>query len=87
MQIPRKGRKAERLMDVRLATKLIVKRGNVFLVGRILGSRELRWSTSPYDAWSTRSKESAMKVAKKIGGDLWLFNPIAGQLRMMNLTE
>ena len=60
---------------------LIVKRGSEFLVGTILYSTDLRWSDSPWDAWATRSKDKAMKVARKTGGDLWLFNPVAGQLR------
>ena len=64
-------------MDIRTCTVLIVKRGAKFLVGRIQYSLEFRWSGSPYDAWSTR-KEA---VARLTGGDLWLWNPVAGQLR------
>ena len=68
-------------MDIRLSTVLIVKRGSQFLVGRIPYSLEYRWSDSPYDAWKTRSAETAKKVAHLLGGDLWLFNPPTGQLR------
>ena len=68
-------------MNIRLCTVLIVKRGSQFLVGRIPYSLEFRWSDSAYDAWSTRSREAAEDVAKLIGGELWLFNPVAGQLR------
>lgn len=68
-------------MDIRKSTVLIIKRGAEFLVGRIPYSMELRWSGSPYDAWKTREKEKAQAVAHVVGGDLWLFNPIAGQLR------
>ena len=68
-------------MNVRKCTVLIVKRGSQFLVGRIPYSTELRWSTSPYDAWKTREREAAQKVARIVGGDLWLFNPVVGQLR------
>jgi hypothetical protein len=70
-------------MDIRLKTVLIVKRGALFLVGKILYSSEYRWSDSPYDAWSTRDREEAEFVAHRIGGDLWLFNPVAGQLKEM----
>ena len=63
------------------ATVLIVKRGAVFLVARIPYSKEYRWSASAYDAWQTRDKEDAKDVAKRVGGDLWLFNPPTGQLR------
>ena len=68
-------------MDIRKATVLIIKRGDAFLVARIMGSCELKWSTSPWDAWSTRRREEAERVARAVGGDLWLFNPIAGQCR------
>ena len=67
-------------MNIRKCTVLIIKRGSMFLVGRIPYSRELRWSISPYDAWKTRERETAEKVARVIGGDLWLFNPVVGQL-------
>lgn len=67
--------------EIRKATAIIIKRGAEFLVGRIPYSTELRWSRSPYDAWRTRSRESAKKVARLTGGDQWLFNPIVGQLR------
>ena len=68
----------------RLATGLIVRRGTDFLVGRIPYSLEYRWSRSPYDAWSTRTREDAQKVARRTGGELWLFNPISGELREYN---
>ena len=63
------------------ATVLIIKRGAEYLVARIPYSMEFRWSRSPYDAWQTRSAEQAKKVAELLGGDLWLFNPVNGQLR------
>lgn len=63
------------------ATVLIVRRGVEFLVARIPYSLEFRWSRSAYDAWGTRSAEKARKVAEMLGGDLWLFNSITGELR------
>ena len=68
-------------MDIRECTVLIVKRGSMFLVGKIPYSAEFRWSGSAYDAWQTRKREKAEEIAQKIGGDLWLFNPVAGQPR------
>lgn len=67
------------------ATVLIVRRGCEFLVARIPYSLEFRWSSSAYDAWSTRSAEKARKVAELLGGDLWLFNSITGELREARL--
>lgn len=66
---------------IRRATVLIVRRGSDFLVGRIPYSLEYRWSTSPYDAWGCRKKKTAEEVARRLGGDLWLFNGITGELR------
>jgi len=68
----------------RKATVLVVRRGVEYLVGRIPYSLEFRWSRSPYDAWGTRDRESARKVARMVGGDIWLFNPVVGQLRELN---
>ena len=68
-------------MDIRKCTVLIIKRGAEYLVGRIPYSMEFRWSGSPYDAWKTREKEKARAVAHMVGGDMWLFNPVNGQLR------
>lgn len=66
---------------IRQATVLIVKRGAEYLVGTVLDTRILKWSTSPWDAWRTRDREQAKKVAGRLGGDIWLFNPVAGQIR------
>lgn len=68
-------------MNVREKTCLIIRKGPDFLVGTILYSTDLRWSISPWDAWQTRSREQAERVAGKTGGTLWLFIPILGQLR------
>lgn len=68
-------------MNIRECTVLIVRRGGEYLVGRIFGSMELRWSRSPWDAWSTRRRNDAIMVANRTGGEVILFNPVAGQLR------
>ena len=39
------------MADIRKETKLIIKRGNEYLVGLVMGGPELRWSTCPWDAW------------------------------------
>ena len=67
--------------DIRKKTGLIIRKGSEYLVGAILYSTDLRWSRSPWDAWRTRDREKAEKLARVTGGDLWLFNPVAGQLR------
>lgn len=72
-------------MDIRRATTLIIKRGNQYLVGRVFGFSELRWSIYPYDAWSTRNIENAQRVAKRLGGRIILFNPVVKQMREARL--
>ena len=68
-------------MNIRTKTGIIIQRDNMYLVGVIFGSTELRWSTSPWDAWITRNKDDASRVARMVGGVRMLFNPVAGQLR------
>ena len=72
-------------MDIRRMTGLIVQRGEDFLVGTILYSTDLRWSRSPWDAWITRDRDKARRVAHVVGGDLVLFNPVSGQRREARL--
>ena len=68
-------------MDIRKLTGLIIRRGNEYLVGTILYSTDLRWSKSPWDAWITRDRTAAERVAGRVGGEIVLFNPAAGQMR------
>ena len=70
-------------MNIREKTRLIIRRNGENMVGRILYSRELRWSTSPYDAWWTKNKAKAEEYARRTGGIVMLFNPAAGQLRVL----
>ena len=72
-------------MDVRTKTGIIVKRGSEFLVARQIGTGVMKWSNSPYDAWITRNRETAKRIAQRLGGDLFLFNPVVGQMREMTL--
>lgn len=65
--------------DIRKQTCLIIRRNGRYLVGRILYSDDLRWSTSPYDAWRTRDRGAARRVARATGGTTMLFNPIIGK--------
>ena len=74
-------------MNIREKTGIIIQKGNEYLVGLVLGGPELRWSLSPWDAWGPRDMEKARKIARRTGGDLWLFNPVAGQLREVIRNE
>ena len=69
--------------DVRRATRLIIRKNGEYMVGRILYSRELRWSTSPNDAWWTRDMEKAEDMARKLGGIVVMYNPVVNQIRVL----
>ena len=69
--------------DIRKATCLIVRKNREYLVGRILYSDELRWSGSPYDAWRTKDREAAERVARRTGGIVMLWNPPTRQMRVL----
>lgn len=70
-------------MDIRRETCIIIRKDGEYLVGTICYSTDLRWSGSPYDAWKTRRKEDAERVARKVGGEMVLFNPIVNQRRVI----
>ena len=70
-------------MDIRRATCIIIRKDGEDLVGTICYSTELRWSIYVHDAWRTRRKEDAERVAGKVGGELVLFNPIVNQRRVI----
>ena len=70
-------------MNVREKTGIIIQKGNEYLVGVVVGTKILRWSISPWDAWITRRRDKAFMVADRVGGERVLFNPVAGQLRAL----
>ena len=72
-------------MDIRKKTALIIRKDGEFLQGRIMDSKLYRWSISPWDAWMTRSREKARNMQAENGGEIMLWNPIAGQLREARL--
>lgn len=65
-------------MDIRMYTNLIVKKGRLFLQAN--GFYGLQWTPSQYDAWMTRNRGDAERVAELLGGELWLFNTASGDL-------
>ena len=68
-------------MDIRRETCIIVRKDGYYLQGRKWLSNELNWTGSAYDAWRTRRKEDAERVARKVGGEMVLFNPIVRQMK------
>ena len=70
-------------MDIRKQTSIIIRKNSEFLVGKICYSNELKWSSSPYDAWRTRDREEAAEVARATGGVMVLWNPIVKQMKVI----
>jgi len=68
-------------MDIREKTGIIVQKDGEYLVARQIGTGLFVWSRSPWDAWITRSKLDAYRVAYAAGGEMFLFNPVAGKVR------
>ena len=69
--------------EIRRQTALIIRRNGEYLVGRELYDGPLRWSGSKYDAYRTRDREKARRIARITGGVVLLFNPIIGEVRML----
>lgn len=68
---------------LRKETCIIIRKHGEYLVGTVLYSSDLRWSGSKYDAWRTRDREKARRIARATGGVMVLFNPIIGKTRVM----
>ena len=66
-------------------TELIIQKGTEYLVGLSIAGN-LRWSNSIYDAWRTKDKKAAKFIAKRVNGNLMLFNPINGDRRGMECS-
>ena len=69
--------------DIRRQTCVIIRKNGQYLVGKILGSQDLRWSIYAHEAWRTRDREEAEEVAKKVGGIMVLYNPIVRQTKVI----
>ena len=70
-------------VDVRLYTRVIIRKKGRYLqcVDSVLGG--LVWSASPWDAWWTRKVDVARDVAIKTGGVPVLFNPVTKRTALL----
>lgn len=67
--------------DIRLHTYLIIRRNGEYVGGRILGSKEIRWTIYAHEAAKTRNRQIAEIAARRVGGILMLYNDITGEAR------
>lgn len=75
------------MMDIREKTALIIRKGNMFIQTISAVTSGMIWTPSAYDAWKTRNAKEAIMRAEEVGGEVWLFNPVAGQLRPARLKK
>lgn len=68
---------------IRKKTKIVVCRDRQYLVGAT-DYGQLIWSRYLYDAWGTRHIRDAVRVARKVGGQLILFNSVTGETEMIS---
>ena len=69
--------------DIRKKTCIIVRKNGEYLVGLEMGGPGMKWSISPFDAWRTRNREAAARIARITGGIMVLWNPIVNQMKVM----
>lgn len=74
-------------MDIRRETVLIVRKENQYVQTISAVTSGTIWTPHAYDAWRTRNAQKAIQQAKDVDGEVWLFNPVAGQLRPARLKE
>ena len=67
-------------MDIRELTCMIIRKDGAYLVGTVMNTKLLRWSESAYDAWRTKRRADAEKMARFTGGRILIFNPGTGEV-------
>lgn len=70
-------------MNIRKLTCVIIRKNGEYLVGRIMGTKDLRWSIYAHEAWRTRDRVLAAKIAQKTGGIMCLYNPAVGDIKVI----
>jgi len=64
-------------------TVIIIRKNRLWLKGRDMLTREIEWTSSPYEAWKTKDEAQAAEVAQRFGGIMVLFNPIINKKRVI----
>ena len=73
--------------DIRLRTHLIIRRGNQYLRGKSIFGNFPEWTSSPWDAWRTRSRHTAIELNRRVQGEIYLFNPVVGKLKPWRINQ
>ena len=70
-------------MDIREQTCIIIRKNNLYLQGKECFTNKPKWTQYRHQAWKTRNKETAAKIARAVGGVMVLFNPVADQTKVI----
>lgn len=70
-------------MDIRTKTCIIIRKNRLFLQGKECYTNKPKWTQYRHQAWKTRDKEKAEEIARKVGGVMVLFNPVADQTKVI----
>ena len=71
------------MVDIRKQTYIIIRKNKLYLQGKECFVNEMKWTQYRHQAWRTRNKKQAAKVAKAVGGVMVLFNPVADQTKVI----
>lgn len=67
--------------DIRMATVLVIEKDRMFLSRKEMLTGRIVWDQHLSNAWRTRNREKARRMAEKYGGRLCLFNPIIWRVK------
>ena len=70
-------------MDIREQTCIIIRKNNLYLQGKECFTNKPKWTQYRHQAWKTRKKKTAAEIARKVGGVMVLFNPVANQTKVI----
>lgn len=70
-------------MNIREQTCIIIRKNKLFLQGKECFTNKPKWTQYRHQAWKTRDKERAAEIARKVGGVMVLFNPVADQVKVI----
>ncbi len=74
-------------MDIKANTALVIRKGDLYVQTESAVIGGTIWSPHAYDAMRTRNVHKAIETANAVGGEIWLFNPIACQLRKADMNK
>lgn len=69
--------------EIRTKTFLVIEKGGQYLAGYGTFMGIIRWSENLSEAWRTRDKQEALRVAEKYGGSLMLFNTVVWRTKRL----